>query len=148
MEREETAAHSSILREEATLYRTNRLPDPEVSLARVRNGLPVDEFEALREMLALSTERLLGLLGMTKSTLSRRRKTGKLSRDESDRLMRFTRLFGLAEKVLGSPDSARRWLSDSAPSLHEETPFDYADTELGAREVEALLWKLEHGVYS
>ncbi|MEM9479708.1 MAG: antitoxin Xre/MbcA/ParS toxin-binding domain-containing protein [Verrucomicrobiota bacterium] len=138
---------SSVLRDEVAIYRTHRIPPAEESLSRIRDGLPVEEFDALLDILGVSTERLLQLLGMTKSTLSRRRKTSRLSREESDRLMRFTRIFGMAVRMLESEEAAKNWLSEPAPALAHEAPLDYADTELGAREVEALLWKLEHGVY-
>jgi putative toxin-antitoxin system antitoxin component (TIGR02293 family) len=67
---------------------------------------------------------------------------------ESDRLVRYARLFSRASEALGGITGARSWLVAPARAFHGECPLDYADTEIGAREVEALLGRLAHGVFS
>ena len=126
------------------------LEEPEAAyvIERVRGGLPMAEFHLTREMLGLSEDRLAGLLGMSRATLHRRKKTGHLDRAESDRLVRYARLLARAVSALGNQDRARSWLAAPAVAFHGECPLDYADTEVGAREVEALLGRLEHGVFS
>jgi putative toxin-antitoxin system antitoxin component (TIGR02293 family) len=133
-----TAGESSVLRE----------PEAPYVVDRVREGLPMAEFQAARAMLGLSDERLAELLGMSRATLHRRKKAGQLDRAESDRLVRYMRLFARACEALGGEAGARSWLGAPAVAFHGECPLDYADTEIGAREVEALLMRLEHGVFS
>lgn len=128
----------SVLNESAAPYLINR----------VRDGLPLVEFHATREMLGVSEERLATLLGMSRATLHRRKKSGQLGRAESDRLVRYARLFSRASEALGGVAGARSWLVSPARAFHGECPLDFADTEIGAREVEALLGRLEHGVFS
>jgi len=123
-------------------------PEAAYVISRVRDGLPMEEFHAAREMLEISEERLATLLGMSRATLHRRKKSGHLDRTESDRLVRYARLFSRASSALGGTAGARSWLSAPARAFHGERPLDYADTEIGAREVEALLGRLEHGVFS
>ena len=41
-----------------------------------------------------------------------------------------------------------RWLTSPKKALDNEQPIQYARTELGAREVENLLGRLEYGVFS
>ena len=43
---------------------------------------------------------------------------------------------------------ARKWLKDPAWALGDIPPLTYADTELGSKEVEDLLGRIEHGVFS
>lgn len=117
-------------------------------IERVRDGLKMDEFHALQEMLEVSEERLGSLLGMSRATLHRRKKAGALDRTESDRLVRYARLISRATEALGGLDGARSWLGSPAMAFGGERPLDYADTEVGAREVEALLGRIEHGVFS
>jgi len=88
------------------------------------------------------------LLDMSRATLHRRKKTGQLDRAESDRLVRYARLFARAAAALGGPEGARSWLVAPAVALQGESPLDFADTEIGAREVENLLGRLQHGVFS
>lgn len=115
---------------------------------RVRDGLPMGEFQAARELLGVTEERLASLLGMSRATLHRRKQSGNLDRAESDRLVRYARLFSRASEALGGVAGARSWLVSPARAFNGECPLDYADTEIGAREVEALLGRLEHGVFS
>ena len=118
--------------------------------ARVKTGLPVAELDALRELLGLTVENLAGRIGISIATLSRRRRGGQgLDAGHSDRVLRFARLFRLAAELHdGDEDAARAWLSKPARALDGETPLDHAETEAGAREVENLIGRLEHGVYT
>ena len=118
--------------------------------ARVRAGLPMAEFDALRDLLGLTVESLADRIGMSIATLSRRRHSGApLDAGVSDRLLRYARLFRLATELHdGDEDAARDWLRKPARALDGETPLDHADTETGAREVEDLIGRLEHGVYT
>lgn len=125
-----------------------REPEAPYLVGRVRDGLATREFHAAREMLGLTEDRMAGLLGMSRATLHRRKKAGHLDRMESDRLVRFMRLFARAAEALEGKTAARSWLAAPAIAFGGECPLDYADTEVGAREVEALLGRLEHGVFS
>ena len=66
----------------------------------------------------------------------------------SDRVVRFAKLMGKAVKVFGNLDDARQWLSSPQFGLGGAVPLDYAKSELGAREVENLLGRIEYGVYT
>jgi putative toxin-antitoxin system antitoxin component (TIGR02293 family) len=60
----------------------------------------------------------------------------------------FTRLISRASDLFGSEDAARDWLDTAQPGLDGQVPLEVARTEAGAREVEALLHRIEHGVYT
>jgi putative toxin-antitoxin system antitoxin component (TIGR02293 family) len=62
--------------------------------------------------------------------------------------VRYARLFNRASEVLGGHEAAAKWLRAPALAFNRESPLDYADTEIGAREVEALLGRIEYGVFS
>jgi putative toxin-antitoxin system antitoxin component (TIGR02293 family) len=114
----------------------------------VHTGLPVKELEDLQASLQMPMEKLVPRLAMSKATYHRRKASGKLDPSESDRVVRFARLMGRAVEVLESEDNARLWLNSPQVGLGGAVPLDYAETELGAREVEDLLGRIEHGVYS
>ena len=113
----------------------------------LHEGLPIRELQALQASLAVPMEKLAAMLGISKATLHRRKATGKLDRAESDRVVRFARLMGLAIEVMESPENARQWLSSPQVGLGGAVPLKYAETEFGAREVEDLLGRIEYGVY-
>ena len=122
--------------------------EPTGLVSAVREGIPAGRFDALKELLGVSTERLTEVVGISPSTLSRRRKRGRFDKDESERILRVARIALRAAEVLGGPETARKWLTEPVRALGGEKPLAFADTEPGAREVERLLIRLEHGVYS
>ena len=122
--------------------------EPAEIVATVRNGLPTERFGALRELLDVPSGTLAEIVGITPSTLSRRRERGTFNKDESERLLRVARLVFRAIDVLDGLDNARKWLTAPARALGGEPPLEFADTEPGAREVERVLTRLDHGVYS
>jgi putative toxin-antitoxin system antitoxin component (TIGR02293 family) len=97
-------------------------------------------------MLGVTEERLGALVGMSRATLHRRKKAGSLDRSESDRLVRYARILNCVTAFYQSHEAAAKWLNSPAMAFNGETPMDYADTEIGAREVEALVWRTENGV--
>jgi putative toxin-antitoxin system antitoxin component (TIGR02293 family) len=103
----------------------------------------------LRQGLDVSRQKLASWVGISPATLQRRIKSrGRLTPQESDRVVRLARLLGKATDVLESREQARQWLTTAQRGLGGAVPLDYAQTELGAREVENLLGRLEHGVFS
>src|ERR1700678_3443992 len=77
----------------------------------IQAGLLVRELKDLQESLAVPMERLVPMLGISKSTLHRRIACGRLGPAESDRVVRFARLMGKAVEVMASEESGRRWLT-------------------------------------
>jgi putative toxin-antitoxin system antitoxin component (TIGR02293 family) len=123
-------------------------PSPAHVVEVVQAGLDFAELEALREELDLPLDRLATLLGMARATLHRRKSGGRLTSDESDKVVRFARLLGHAVHLFGSAEEARRWLKAPQRGLGGSVPLEYAQTEAGAREVENLLGRIDYGVYS
>ena len=111
-------------------------------------GLPVKELEDLQASLDIPMEKLAPKLGISIATIQRRKQQGQLAPEESDRVWRFARLVGKAVAVFGNEEDARQWLTSAQFGLGGAAPLDYAKTEVGAREVENLLGRIEHGVYS
>lgn len=114
----------------------------------IQAGLPMKELEDLQASLGVPMEKLFPMLGISKATHHRRKASGKLDAVESDRVVRFARLMGKAVEVMESEENARRWLSSPQFGLGGAVPLVFATTEVGAREVEDLLGRIEFGVYS
>jgi putative toxin-antitoxin system antitoxin component (TIGR02293 family) len=77
----------------------------------------------------------------------RHRRTRKepLSIEESDRVVRLTRIQALAEDVFGDVEKANRWLREGLGILDGKSPLEVARTESGARLIEQLLAKIDWG---
>ncbi len=114
----------------------------------IRAGLPVQELDVLQSSLDVPMDKLAHKLGISKATLHRRKAQGRLGPEESDRVVRYARLVLKAVEVMEGEEPARRWLTSPQVGLGGAVPLDYAETEVGAREVEDLLGRIEYGVYS
>jgi putative toxin-antitoxin system antitoxin component (TIGR02293 family) len=115
---------------------------------RTRAGVSFRSVQNLQKALGLPLEQLASVLGMSRATLHRRKLQGKIDEHESERLARYERLLTKARGVFGRTEDARAWLNHPQPGLGGAVPIQFAVTEIGAREVENLLGRLEYGVYS
>lgn len=79
-----------------------------------------------------------------KTTLQRRGR--RLSVRESERLERLARMTALAEEVWEVPALAHEFLTNPQPQLGGERPVDLTRSDLGTRQVEELLFKLEYSL--
>jgi len=127
-----------------------RLPIATVrqQIDRMQAGLSFRAVTNLQKALDLPLATMATVLGMSRATLHRRKIQGKIDPDESERLMRYQRLLKKAEDVFGDVESARTWMTTKQPGLGKAAPLEFARTEIGAREVENLLGRIEYGVYS
>lgn len=116
-------------------------------IARIKEGLPTDSFEKLREEFGVTAAELAKTLNINMRTLSRRKQGGRLDVDESERVYRLARLFQIALNLFEDADLVRRWFVAPKEIYGGLTPLNYADTEPGAQEVEKQLRRLEHGVF-
>ena len=121
---------------------------PTELIRKIQKGLRFSELETLQNTLDLPFEQLAAKLAISRSTLQRRKAAGRLSPDESDKVMRLQRLLEHATKVFGDVEKARAWLKHPQYGLGGAVPLDYAETEIGAREVDDLLGRIDYGVYS
>ena len=126
-----------------------RAGGPRRLIERVREGFEFIRVEAFQEASGLSLDQVARFTQIPKRTLSRRQSAGRLQPDESDRLLRLATLFDLAVDLFeGDAEAARQWMTASQPGLGGESPWEFASTEVGAREVERLILRLEHGVFA
>jgi len=127
---------------------TGKTVHPAELIQRIQKGLRFSELKTLQDTLDLPFEKLAAKLCISRSTLQRRKAAGRLSADESDKVIRFSRLLTHATSVFGDHERARTWLKHPQVGLGGAIPLDYASTEAGAREVENLLGRIEYSVYT
>jgi putative toxin-antitoxin system antitoxin component (TIGR02293 family) len=97
----------------------------------------------------VSLAEIASIIGIPPRTLARRKSAGRLTSDESEKLLRLSSVFEQAVDLFeGDESEARQWLTTAKRALENQTPLAYSRTELGAREVENLIGRLEHGVFA
>jgi putative toxin-antitoxin system antitoxin component (TIGR02293 family) len=113
----------------------------------LKQGLPADAFDKLRDRLKVSDNLLSNIVQISKRTLNRRRQDGRLKTDESERVLRIARVYDKALEVFESEEAVEGWLKKPVRGLGYKIPLEYSDTDLGAQEVVNLLGRIEHGVF-
>jgi putative toxin-antitoxin system antitoxin component (TIGR02293 family) len=113
----------------------------------VSRGLSVDAVERLCALIAPDDASLRYRI-VPKATLARRQRTAarRLSAEESDRVARLARLWGVALDVWGAPTAAQRFLAEPHPLLGGRVPREVAiASQIGAWTVEQILGRLKYG---
>lgn len=115
----------------------------------IERGFSFGTLERVRRETGLPLDRLATSIGISPRTLTRRKKDSKLKAWESDRLVSISRLLASALELFeGDAEKASRWFIQPNRALGDVSPLEMAATETGAREVENLIGRLEHGVFS
>lgn len=118
-------------------------------IRQLGRGFSFEAMRALESRSGIGLAEIASLIGLPPRTFARRKASGRLTSDESEKLLRISAVFEQAVELFeGNRAGAIKWLTTPKKMLENETPLEYSRTELGAREVENLLGRLEHGVFS
>jgi putative toxin-antitoxin system antitoxin component (TIGR02293 family) len=121
--------------------------DPLALVRKVGRGFAFQSLVRFQENTDFSTADVADLVSIPQRTLQRRKAEGRLEPEESDRLLRVARVFAKALDLFeGDRPAAQNWLRTPAIALGGERPIRLARTDVGSREVEALIDRIEHGV--
>ncbi len=114
---------------------------------QLETGLPFKVLESLRDATGLSLAEVAARTRISDRTLARRKREGRFNLDESERILRiatvFERAVGLFE---GDQAAAMRWLQTPRDVFGGVSALEFAETEVGAREVEDVIERIEYGV--
>jgi putative toxin-antitoxin system antitoxin component (TIGR02293 family) len=146
--------------DEGSMKASNTLTHPRVSLGLpagstaqtmrlLERGFPYQTLLRFQKASGLSLATIGRLLRIPQRTLMRRRASGRLGPDESERLLRIASVFDDATRLFaGDADAARRWLTTPSKELDNQPPLEFSRSEIGAREVQDFIGRLEHGVFT
>jgi putative toxin-antitoxin system antitoxin component (TIGR02293 family) len=116
---------------------------------RIETGLLYSVLDDLAHETGLRPAAIASIMGIAPRTLARRKSGGRFARGESERIVRFSRVFGLAADLFdGDREAAMKWLSSPHRALGGKAALAYLGSEAGAHAVEELIGRLEHGVFT
>jgi len=114
----------------------------------VASGLPAAAVSHLAKSTHAPLRELQNVTSIDRSTFSRRAgQHALLKPDESDRVARVARIAALAIEALGR-DEGIAWLRRSNAALGDRVPMQMLGTDAGVRQVEQVIGRIEHGVFS
>lgn len=129
-----------------------------VALARKLDDPPAFQYADIERGIPAASVPGLTLHGLTRADIRRvipdrtlqRRIAGDeaLKPEEADAIGRLLRVVAAARDCLEDAEVADRWLRLPNPALGGRVPIELAQLDVGAREVEASLVRLAHGVFT
>src|SRR5512143_2563105 len=140
------SAVAKVLGGEKTLGR--RVSSQQDLISVVRRGLRTSTVDAVIEELDAPRAEVLPTLRLARRTMERRKATGRLRPEESERVYRLAKILASAESVLGTKKKARHWLNTPNRALGNVSPLSLLETEAGVDEVTHVLGRIEFCVYS
>lgn len=126
------------------LVLSDEVSDGVALCAAIHDGLSMDFVRLLIKAGALNTALLIDHGIVPKRTWAHAEKHGSVSAATARRLVRFMRVYGKAKQTFG--DHAVAWLQRPSTALAGAAPLALAEADPGARAVEVLLGRIDHGV--
>jgi putative toxin-antitoxin system antitoxin component (TIGR02293 family) len=112
----------------------------------VNGGLPKSTLRCtVKHLFPTSSEQLRFIYRVVPEATFKRRKD-RLNEVESERTERLARTIATAEYVLGDKEMARQFLIQPHVMLNGKSPIETALSELGARQVEQMLFGIFYGL--
>ncbi len=112
----------------------------------IREGIPYPALQHFQEKFAPMGFELEAFMGLESRINGNVADSFRLPSIASDRLYRLARLFIIATKVLEDEKSGAEWLKRPQWGLGGRLPVEVVFTEIGAKEVENLLGRIDHSV--
>jgi putative toxin-antitoxin system antitoxin component (TIGR02293 family) len=115
--------------------------------AAVEKGVPLAGLEEFAAFSGFAVKDLLEVVIPARTLKHRRQRKEPLSLDESDRLARVARVFGLASRVFGDAVDGREWLTFPIDRFDGKTALEMLRTDAGSRQVEEMLYQIDEGFF-
>ncbi len=116
---------------------------------RISQGFHPESVVLLGQAVHKSKTEIRNLLRIPASTFKRRLHVGHLTEDESNRVYRYANLVTeTTDMMQGDHTKAMLWLNSPKEILDNQTPLERAMSEVGARDVEELIGRTRHGIFS
>lgn len=115
----------------------------------VSQGLPTESLTSTISTVAFTVGRAspIAIESIVPATTWKRRvKAGHLTADEGDKVVRLAHVVAVAKHILGEGDIVGRFFQTPHPELAGRQPADAALSEIGARQVESILWRIFYGL--
>jgi putative toxin-antitoxin system antitoxin component (TIGR02293 family) len=143
-ERRELVEVTSVLGGTRAIGRAVRSMDDLADL--VRQGLPFQTLAVVMDGYAIERESACRLLHLSHRNYLRRREQGRLSPDESDRLVRVARVLAHANRVFEDAEASAEWIRTPNTALGRRQPLSLLDTDISVQQVDQILGRIEHGI--
>jgi putative toxin-antitoxin system antitoxin component (TIGR02293 family) len=112
----------------------------------IREGFVFAQVAALAKEAGVALEDLVEFGIIPRRTFTHSKQNQRFTATQSARLARFFRIQQRAKGTFASDERAMQWLKRPTEPLQNNAPVSLLDTEEGARLVEDLLTRIDHGI--
>jgi putative toxin-antitoxin system antitoxin component (TIGR02293 family) len=99
-------------------------------IQQVEDGFPFDSLRRLESNSGLDLAVLASVIGLPERTLARRRTSGRLAPEESERLLRISSIFEKSVELFeGNVRAAANWLTSPQRAFSGQPPLLYSRTK-------------------
>jgi len=131
---------------------------PDVRVQIIKRGVNAVEVRDLVRKMDVSQDKIYRFLRLSPATVNRKvQAKGRLSTDDSERVVGMSQLIGQVETMVAQSGTAEgfdaakwvaQWLESPLPALNGQRPAEYLDTIKGQRMISSLLAMMQSGAYA
>lgn len=137
------------VQEEASIWQQVGIPSRgDLLFEAINKGLPYEVYNKLADVIQIDKREIADAINLASATLARRAKTGKFTKEESDKFYRLTEVLSASTELFeGDQEAAKRWLKQPAKGLGNKIPIQMLGSSAETEAVLDLIGRLEHGVF-
>lgn len=149
---------SAVTLDDLGSFRDWYMTEPQLKVDIIRQGVSVDDVRRIASRMNVSTYKLVTMVHVPSSTLSRKGKAQEpLTPEQSERVLGLTALIGMVEEMVedsgdptgfDAPTWVSNWLEQRLPALGGRKPVEYLDTIVGQEMLCKLLRQAQGGVFA
>lgn len=113
-----------------------------------RKGLTMKQLREILKFTNLSLKELSSILSISERQLTRYKDDKILRIDISAQLIQIAELYEFGYEVFENEEKFQKWMKSKIRALGYQKPINLLDTPFGISEVQNIIGRLEHGVYS
>ncbi len=113
-----------------------------------RKGLTMKQLREILKFTNLSLKELSSILSISDRQLTRYKDDKILRIDISAQLIQIAELYEFGYEVFENEEKFQKWMISKIRALGYQKPINLLDTPFGISEVQNIIGRLEHGVYS
>lgn len=113
----------------------------------IKNGITKKQLEAIKSETNFDYNTLGNLLGVSRTTLIKKKGDDKFDQPTSERIMLLAELLNYGREVFESREMFNIWVKKPSFALGGKAPLELLDTLYGIEEVKKELGRIEYGIY-
>lgn len=111
-----------------------------------KEGLTRKAIDELKEQTQLDDQTLYNYLDITQRAIQNYSSRKKLKVSLTDRILDLARLYATGLDVFLTTDEFNRWLRIPSVDFEGEKPISLLDSTQGIKEIESVLFRIQHGI--